>query len=164
MLYGKEKHFSHSTAAIWVEEDTHLINFTVNNQWDWQDTPDKIAITRWLISELKSIKNEINLLVVTPYSGDNREDHRWSVFTKLGFFGDTNFLYWLSPDASEDERVALLSALDIDNFIHEDEDSCSSWVIKNEPMLGFLKATDLCCQLEDKPQERILRRRQRRQE
>lgn len=59
--------------------------FTINGEMDCYENQHTVAITRWLLYELKEAKVSYPYLLCTAYSADGNGKYREAIFRRLGF-------------------------------------------------------------------------------
>jgi hypothetical protein len=68
-----------------VVEDDNYVSFTVNNSMFYEDRENKVAITRWLLTQFAYIKSQYSLLHCSAFCSDNNKEYREKLYIKLGF-------------------------------------------------------------------------------
>ena len=79
------KMFGETKVSIYLSGVGEL-NFYINGKFPIdKEIKNKVAITKWLLTEIKLLQTQANILFCKPYECDGNLEYRQRAFTKLGF-------------------------------------------------------------------------------
>ena len=105
-MYKKTKTFGKDEVIFSVS--CHEVAFTINGTMDCYESQHTVAITRWLLSQLKEAKGYYPYLLCTAYSADGNRNYREGIFRRLGFLNFGKHWVW-NPDPWDTKVPELFS-------------------------------------------------------
>lgn len=93
--------FSHSDYPLWaayteikdtdevirvaIIVDGTSVAFTVNGEFVRRGKAPRVAITRWLLKQLETLKEEFSVLTCSAYAEDGQKELREGIYRRVGF-------------------------------------------------------------------------------
>jgi hypothetical protein len=83
--------------SVKLEIEGNQISFSIGDCFVKADnSPNKVAITKWLLKSFKEAKTHYNFLYASPYEADGKLADRIKAFSKVGFTYQWGVVLWFS--------------------------------------------------------------------